>query len=124
MLIEYTRDLQGNYMTIEREMENGDFQTKMLCENEIAGLLKVFIKKFDFSYIYCYDITSKQTIQKIYEKKKIQSADIKKLFSSIEKTMKAIELYLLNSKNLMLEPEYIYTDIEGGSYYFFIEFFH
>ncbi len=113
----FKNDLKQAWMVIEGETElKVDFQTFMLQENVIPGLLKTDIRYVDSKSCYHYDISGKVSLQSKHEKMKLKSEDITRLIHDILKTMKEIKKYMLDGAGVLLDPEYIYC--KDDRYYF------
>lgn len=113
---EYKRDMKNNYMLISFEDESDikpdtkQYEFKMLENNYIAGLMKLKLCKEGEKEVFYYDITSKRSLSDIYKDKGIGMEDIKKIIFGIIKTISNMERFLLESKGLLLNIDYIYTD--------------
>jgi len=113
---EYKRDMKNNYMLISFEDESDikpdtkQYEFKMLENNYIAGLMKLKLCKEGEKEVFYYDITSKRSLSDIYKDKGIGMEDVKKIIFGIMKTMSNMERFLLESKGLLLNIDYIYAD--------------
>ena len=67
----YRRDYQKSSLVFEKEWADhvSYFQLEMLLENNIKGLLSCSSQSFNGEDQIYYDITGKQTLACIYEKK-------------------------------------------------------
>ncbi len=113
---EYKRDMKNNYMLISFEDESDikpdtkQYEFKMLENNYIAGLMKLKLCKEGEKEVFYYDITSKRSLSDIYKDKGIGMEDVKKIIFGIMKTISNMERFLLESKGLLLNIDYIYAD--------------
>lgn len=113
---EYKRDMKNNYMLISFEDESDikpdtkQYEFKMLENNYIAGLMKLKLCKEGEKEVFYYDITSKRSLSDIYKDKGIGMEDVKKIIIGIMKTISNMERFLLESKGLLLNIDYIYAD--------------
>jgi len=114
---EYKRDFKNNYMLIsfedEEEADIEKYEFKMLENNYISGLMKFKLVKDNEKTIFCYDITSKQSLSRILEYKPIGLEDIKKIVLGIIRAITNMERFLLGTYGLLLNTDYIYADPEG-----------
>lgn len=114
---EYKRDFKNNYMLIsfedEEEADIEKYEFKMLENNYISGLMKFKLVKDNEKTIFCYDITSKQSLSRILEYKPISLEDIKKIVLGIIRAITNMERFLLGTYGLLLNTDYIYADPEG-----------
>ncbi len=117
---EFKRDLNNNYMILSDESlaNSDDYRVRMLISNKIPFILKCNVRKFDQATKYYYEITSKHPISRVFEKKKIRKEELNILITSFLKVLESSSEYLLNSNDFMIEPEYIYMDIETNQIYF------
>ena len=116
--IEYKRDLKNNYMLIsfeeEEEADIEKYEFKMLENNYISGLMKFKLVKENEKTIFCYDITSKQSLSRILEyKPMIGLEDIKKIVLGIIRAITNMERFLLGTYGLLLNTDHIYVDPES-----------
>ena len=114
---EYKRDFKNNYMLIsfedEEEADIEKYEFKMLENNYISGLMKFKLVKENEKTIFCYDITSKQSLSRILEYKPIGWEDIKKIVLGIIRAITNMERFLLETYGLLLNTDYIYADPES-----------
>ena len=114
---EYKRDLKSNYLLIsfedEEEADIEKYEFKMLENNYISGLMKFKLVKDNEKTIFCYDITSKQSLSRILEYKPIGLEDIKKIVLGIIRAITNMERFLLGTCGLLLNTDYIYADPES-----------
>lgn len=114
MEISYHREMKNNYLMImaEEEQERG-FETRMLIGNTIDGLLRFRIRKSDNRCQFCYEITSKQPLGRLLETKMIHAEQLRKLLLGIAQTLIRMEDYLLTEEQILLDPDFIYVDLES-----------
>lgn len=127
---EHRRETYRNYVLLD----NGEddiaeagreelYEIPMLLNNKIPYLLNVQITYLNERARYGYDITSNQAIFDWIERRKIKSNDCEHLYSSVFGAIDACCEYLLEERNLVLLPEYIYYDM-GKNCYRFIYYVH
>ncbi len=113
MDIRYKNDANHNYMIIKKE--NGPVNTnheKMVIRNNIEGLLKMNLHFIDEESFYYYDIRSKQSLSRLFEGRYISGEELKNFFRGMVKVFNELEQYLLPAEDIILDPEYIYVDID------------
>ena len=116
MEVTYRREMKHNYLIIEPEEAGYDsYETHMLAVNGIEGLLKFHIKQVDSRKFYYYEITSKQPLSRILEYHSMGGEELRKLIGGIAQTLGRLEAYLLQERQIILEPEYIYVEPERFS---------
>lgn len=118
MNIEYKRENHKSYLIIKNyeskeqlntaEKTQNDYDMKMLCDNHIDGLLPVSVHTFNGEKELYYDISVRQPLSILYEKRDMGKEELKKLFEGIKKALENMEEYLLDMECLALEPEYIF----------------
>ncbi len=111
MNAEYKRDLQNNYLILEApKAEEDDYRLRMAEQNQVSGLLPFHsARKNGVLYLH-YEITSKQTLESIFEKRKMGYEDIFFLLAGIRDVLEAMQKYLLDPAQLVFDPEYLYVE--------------
>ncbi|MCD8104034.1 MAG: DUF6382 domain-containing protein [Lachnospiraceae bacterium] len=116
MKTEYKRDLQNNYLVLEvAEMDEEEgYGLRMAEQNQVKGLLPMHESKRDGKLYLHYEITSRQTLESMYEKKVMSYQDILSILSGIHDTLEDMRKYLLSPQKLLFAPELIYVLPERG----------
>lgn len=118
MNVEYKRENHKSYLVmknfdsediIKHEEAKDFYGVKMLCENSVIGLLPVSIHVFNGEKELYYDISTKQSLYVLYEKREMRKDDLEKLFIGMKTALKNTEDYLLEMEYLHMNPEYIYV---------------
>lgn len=112
MNIRYKREMRHNYLILEAEEKQENFEIRMLTGNFIEGLLKFRVKDEEHGQYYYYEITSKQPLSRLLEVKEIRREELSRLIIGIGSVLKRMEDYLLQEANILLEPEQIYIEPE------------
>lgn len=113
MEVQYYKDYRHNYLIIKGEEDSADkYQCRMMMENRIQGLLLCKVKHINGDLLFYYEISSMQTFASFYDSGHISVMQLKQLFIKLKKVWGELSKYLLDEKNLVLLPEYIYIDIE------------
>ena len=75
MQIDYKRDLNHTYVILqeEKEPDTASYQIRMLLTNAIPGLLDCKIGKMDDKTLFYYEVTSRQSLQSVFEQRWIFS---------------------------------------------------
>lgn len=109
MDVRYKRDLNSNYMILtERGQKEENYEVRMVTENRIGGFLPCVCQKREDSTEYYYEITGKQSMNLMYERRKLNCGQLKSLLKDLEKILEAAGEYLLNPDHFLLKPEYMY----------------
>lgn len=119
MEVVYSKDMDRSYMILEAQTEGGaDYQTEMLAENVIPGLLPVHVRQVDNKLKYYYDVSGRQPLNKWTELRRIGNREIERLLKYLYETVKALDQYLLSGKYLVLNVEYIYVESDPFNVFF------
>ena len=120
MHAEYKRDVSHNYLILQEEkaVDTSSYQVRMLTGNVIPSILKCHLQNLDGEVLFYYDITSKQSIATLFEDKKLKSQDLQSILEGFVKVMEEMAEFLMNTDQLVLQPEYIYMDAERKKVYF------
>ena len=120
MRTEFRRDVSHNHLILqgEEKVDTSAYQVRMLLGNLIPSVLKCHLESLDGQEYFCYDITSRQSVSMLFEEKKFQAEDLRRIFESFIHVMEDLTEFLMNSDQLVLQPEYIYMDISAGKVYF------
>ena len=98
------------FLAEEEKQEEYSFQ--MLVQNEIPGLLNCRLRYIEDDPYYSYEISSKRSLLQEYRDKKICYTDLRELFYKINGIIKKAADYLLEKEGFLLEPEYIFSDLQ------------
>lgn len=110
----YKNDLKKAYLILEGgEGEQEDYQTLMLKENDIQGILKLDVRYVDNQTQYHYDISGKTAFKTLYEKKNLSYEDMKRFVDNLLQSIQLLRKYMLDANRILLEPEYIFCDSRG-----------
>ena len=122
----YRKEKDNDYMILEApgKPEGGEYQIRMLLVNPIYGLLPCKMRMVDGSRAFYYDITEKQPMTSVFERRLMGKEDIEKASRRPGKRpwMKAGR-YLLVMEQFILKPEYIFQDTETGEFFFLLSAF-
>lgn len=120
MEAEYKRDLNHNYLILhgEEEVDTSTYPVRMVLSNAIPCLLSCRLQSMNGQALLYYDITSRQTVSAVFEKRKVGARELKQLFGGILEALESLSAFLMNPDHLVLRPEYLYMDVETGTLYF------
>ena len=109
MEISYRREMKRNYLVVEPEnKEEAGYEARMLEENHIQGLLKMRIKYQEGQPLYYYDITSRQPLSRLLEKRFITKNEIWTILMQLHSTLTRMEAFLLRGRNPSGAGLYLY----------------
>lgn len=112
--VEIVHNINKNYLVIQGKKEK-QYMVKMLEGNSIKGLLDLDVRKLDNEEKFYYDITGKETILQKSGKTKWNKREITQLVSEILDAIGRAREYLLQPEHFVLEPEYIYRQMDTGT---------
>lgn len=111
MKISYRREIRHNYMIVDlEELPQNGFESRMLAENAVEGVLRFQIRQMDGGVCYYYEITSRQPLSRLLENRNIRADEIRKLIIGIFGILGRMEAYLLREETVLLDPEYVYVE--------------
>lgn len=111
MEVRYKRDLNSNYMILtgDGRVEN-DYEVRMITENRIFGFLPCVCQQQEGHTEYYYEITGKQSMDLMYERRRLTGRQLRGLLKDMGKILEASREYLLDSDHFLLKPEYMYLN--------------
>lgn len=116
-------DLNQSYLILEgTESGQEDYQTIMLRENHIPGILKTDVRNLDNQSCYYYDISGKTSLQTWCEQGVMRYEEMKHLVEDLLMAIENLEKYMLDGNGILLEPQFIFYDRKR--YYFCYYPFH
>ncbi len=125
MITHYQRELQHNYLILKEENKTEemklwetDYRIPMLSNNNVNGLLPTKVHYENGQVEFYYEISSKQSLDRIVEKISMDYTRLKRLIKDVKKVLQELELYLLPEDGLLLRPEYIFMNMDTGQYDF------
>lgn len=116
----YRRELSHSYLVINEipeEKKNG-YQYRMIIRNRITGLLPCSERFMDGKTWLYYDISSRQSLAQVYEAAQIGYEEVRSIIDNLAQIQNVLTEYLLRETCLVLEPEYIYMDLETEQLFF------
>ena len=109
--ISFYSDAAHNFMVLECPPElKENYQYKMLAANRIKGLLTCSGRTIDNREYLYYDISSRQNLTDLYDRRPVSSADLNRILSDLVCVQKTLTEYLLDTSHLILSPACIYMD--------------
>lgn len=118
MEIRYKRDLNSNYMILtEENPAKESYEVRMITENRIYGFLPCIHQKHEDRTEYYYEITGRQSMELLYERRKLNFRQLKGLLKEFLHILEAAKEYLLDPDHLLLGPETIYLHTRSEKLY-------
>ncbi len=120
MQTEFVRSLHANYerILLEEKPEEQKYQYCIMNRGGIKGLLPCSLRYMNgLAYLY-YDISSKQNIARLFDKKCITREWMQDFLWSLGQIQMELERFLLDAKNIMWNPEQVFQDVESSIFAF------
>lgn len=121
----YQRNLKSNWLVFEPQerfllgLKNRyAFEIGMIENNNIRNFIRPVIKRVDGGMEICFDISSLQPVSRVLEIKDVRAEDIKNFIVEIICATKALEEFLLEASSVVLDPEYIFSDLNFNKFHF------
>ncbi|WP_113673104.1 DUF6382 domain-containing protein [Vallitalea guaymasensis] len=113
--ITYERDAINSYLVIKADddIHIEDYEVEMLERNSIDSFLDLNIRILNTEKKLYYNITSKQKLTEVLERKKLTSSDLNNFFANLIGIIKDCEKYYLNSNKILLHQDMIYINPNG-----------
>lgn len=95
-----------------------EYQTEMLAKNKISSLLPLSVQRLNNDWKLSYDITSKIPLEKILERKSLNTEEFESIIKQIGMLSGILKDYLLDISSIIFDKSYIYCDPSDLSLYF------
>ena len=119
MKAEFSREAYHSYMILEPEGDKkGSFEEQMLVNQTSEYLLHFHPQETDGVRKYFYEITGMMDFVSCVNRKPVSCQTLKGMIRSILGVCGAVSEYLLAPEGLLLLPDRIYMDIDGGRMHF------
>lgn len=117
--VKYYKDYGHNYLILgyEQTEKEAGYRYRMLSLNRVDGLLSYSIRNVNGSTCLYYDISSKVSIENLYQNKKLSYEQVGDLFVQLDQICRSLSHYFLEEKELLLGPKYIYYDLAAKKYF-------
>lgn len=100
----------------DNEDENS-YCFKMLDKNKISGVLSGKERKENGKGYWYVDISKKKSLAQEYQEKEMMLEDMIDIFQQLIPILEELKNYLLNETKAVLDPEYIFRDLEDQKLY-------
>lgn len=95
---------------IQPQEEVDTFVLGMLCNNNIQGIAKTIFTQIDSEKIVKYNVSSKISVSRFFDGA-VSKKRLLGVFSGIIDAMLAVEEYMIDQRTLLLDLDYIFTDV-------------
>lgn len=116
----YARNLNQSHLIIETEQNQIlDIDgIEMFRYNVIPLFLSVREQRKNMEVQYVYDITGKRSVDQLITGKELEEQMLYRLLHSLDQACTQIDNYMLAENNILLKPEYIFTESDSEQVYF------
>lgn len=117
---EYVRNLNCNYerLLLEEKPEENRYQYCILGRGGIRGLLPCSLRYINGAAYLYYDISSKQSVAQLFEKKVISREWMRDFMWSFRQIQQELDRFLLDGHNVVWHPEHVFTDLDDRIFSF------
>lgn len=118
--VTYKRELNHSYMVLGCDAcdISESYAYRMMTQNRIGQLLQCSQRQMDGEGFLYYDISSRQPLERLYEARKLDAEDMKRIIYAVAAVQADLGEYLLDERGLMLEAGMIFADVETEELYF------
>lgn len=109
---EYIRKINKSSLIITPEKECGTEREsiEMFRYNHIPYFLKMEEHRKDVYLQFCYDITSRRSLEQLLEYKSLDYGLLLMILNSFDQACIQTEDFMMTENDILLEPEFIFTD--------------
>lgn len=118
MKIEYSRNLLKSHMVLEHEKEIETWETEMIANSQLEGILFGSYVRENEVYRLWFDITGKQALDVVLDTKELDHDMICRFMTELYDAIENIEAHLLCTNALLFAPECIFWDHRKERFYF------
>ena len=119
MELEIRKESNEKYLSIKMiGMNENDYQFQMLLNNRIKGLLPLRIRNINNEKELLYEITNMTSINNIFQRSLMRKDDLIKFVFAIKQLEESLKEYLLDSKHVFFDLNYIFFRTKQNQYYF------
>lgn len=121
MKIEYVSNFQRNYIKIglTQTKENKlRYQYQIVTTKKLEGFLPVTLHVSNGESSLYYDISSRQSLPKWLMQDKIGKDWMERFIAGFKTALWSMEQYLLDERNLLLCPDYIFQEVDSEQFRF------
>lgn len=118
--LEYVRSLNCNYGRIMLDQIPGEkkYQYCILERCRIKGLLPCSLRYLNGTAYLYYDISSRQNVSLLYSSRCITREWMRDFVWSMKQIRQELERFLLDTGNIVWDPEYIFQELESNVFSF------
>lgn len=109
---EYTRRINKSSLiiTAENDCQAEKDSIEMFRYNDIPCFLKMEAQRKDADWQFCYDITSRRSLDQLLEYKPLCYRILQSILNSFDQACIQAEDFMISENDILLEPEFIFWD--------------
>lgn len=117
---EFVKNLHNNYVRVQLtdKPQEQRYQYCILNRGGIKGLLDGNLRYLNGNAYLYYDITSKQNVMQLFQKRSITREWVKDFLWSFRQIKLELDRFLLDEKNVLWYPEQVYQDLADNIFSF------
>ena len=117
---EFIKSMNLNFerIKLDEKPEERRYQYCILSRGGIRGLLECSLRYINSDAFLYYNISSKQNLSQIMNKKKVDRQWLKDFAWNLNYVRQEINRFLLDDANIIWEPEKIYRDLDENRWSF------
>lgn len=92
-----------------------DYQYQMVAANHIAGLVPCSLRRINNELFLYLDITSLQSIGSLFQNRRMNAGMQKRILYSLTDAGDSIARYLLDSRNILMDPRFVFYSQAAGT---------
>ena len=112
---EILQDGTGNYLRISGG-GTGEFSDRIFSCQDIRGFLPLEVRRINGEKEYIYDISGKLSLKRFLDRGDFSLDSIRQLFGQIFAMTECMEEYLLDSRGVVIQEEFLYLDPAEGQW--------
>ena len=121
LLGEKLQNTEGRFLIFNKPAGDGsEHEYLMLSENEIRGMVSFGIQSRNGKESYVYNISGMQSLTELYLQREIVYRELLVIFKGLSTVFESLSEYLLEGSGLLLDPEYIFEDLNRELFFIFI----
>ena len=114
--MEITEELGANYLVLEDKVKDEDqYLLRMLTENYIKNLLSCRQGYRNEEPVLKYDVSNMHSLVTEYEHSILSATELENMLLELLSIGARAREYLLDEKNIVYNPEYMFVDVEDDS---------
>lgn len=112
---EILQDGTGNYLRVSGG-RTGNFSDRIFSYQDIRGFLPLEVRRINGEKEYIYDISGKLSLKKFLDRSDFSLDSIRHLFGQIFDMAECMEEYLLDSRGVVIQEDFLYLDTVDGEW--------